>query len=64
MKRQKMNEFINIKNGYFYYEDNLALNDINLKMKENEKLVLLGNNGSGKSTILRILAGLYFFKKR
>jgi cobalt/nickel transport system ATP-binding protein len=58
-----MNEFINIKNGYFYYEDNLALNDINLKMKENEKLVLLGNNGSGKSTILRILAGLYFLKK-
>jgi cobalt/nickel transport system ATP-binding protein len=58
-----MNEFVNIKNGYFYYEDNLALNNINLKIKENEKLVLLGNNGSGKSTILRILAGLYFLKK-
>jgi cobalt/nickel transport system ATP-binding protein len=58
-----MNQFINIKNGNFYYEDKLALSDINLEVKQNEKVVLLGNNGSGKSTFLRILAGLYFLKK-
>jgi cobalt/nickel transport system ATP-binding protein len=58
-----MNEIINIKNGYFYYEDNIALENINLKVGEKEKLILLGNNGSGKSTLLRVLAGLYFLKK-
>ncbi|WP_456479805.1 energy-coupling factor ABC transporter ATP-binding protein [Nautilia sp.] len=58
-----MKNFINIKNGYFYYEDNLALENINLEVKEKEKIVLLGNNGSGKSTLLRIIAGLYFLKR-
>jgi len=58
-----MNEIVRIKNGYFYYENNLALENINLEIKEKEKLILLGNNGSGKSTLLRIMAGLYFFKR-
>jgi len=57
------NNFITIKNGYFYYDDNLALDNISFDIQKNEKLVLLGSNGSGKSTILRILAGLYFLKK-
>jgi cobalt/nickel transport system ATP-binding protein len=59
----KMNEIVNIKNGYFYYEDTPALENINLEVKRKEKLILLGNNGSGKSTLLRIMAGLYFLKE-
>jgi cobalt/nickel transport system ATP-binding protein len=58
-----MNEIVSIKNGYFYYDDNLALENINLEIKEKEKTVLLGNNGSGKSTLLRIIAGLYFLNR-
>ena len=58
-----MNKIVSIKNGYFYYEDNLALENINLEVKEKEKLVLLGNNGSGKSTLLRVIAGLYFLNR-
>ncbi|ACM92424.1 cobalt import ATP-binding protein CbiO 2 [Nautilia profundicola AmH] len=58
-----MNEIVSIKNGYFYYEDNLALENINLEVKEKEKLVLLGNNGSGKSTLLRVIARLYFLNR-
>ncbi|GAB6073359.1 energy-coupling factor ABC transporter ATP-binding protein [Nautilia lithotrophica] len=58
-----MKEIMSIKNGYFYYEDNLALENINLEVKEKEKLVLLGNNGSGKSTLLRVIAGLYFLNR-
>lgn len=34
------------------------LDDINLEVREGEMLALLGQSGSGKSTILRLLAGL------
>jgi NitT/TauT family transport system ATP-binding protein len=36
----------------------LVLHDINLTLKENEIVALLGRSGSGKSTFLRIVAGL------
>jgi len=54
---------INFENVDFFYEDKKAVNDISFKISKGEKVVLLGNNGSGKSTILRLLAGLYFSKK-
>ncbi|MEO1928251.1 MAG: ABC transporter ATP-binding protein [Nautiliaceae bacterium] len=54
---------VKIENGYFEYEDSLALDGIGLEIKKNEKVILFGNNGSGKSTLLRILGGLYFLKK-
>ena len=34
------------------------LDDINLEVREGEMLALLGQSGSGKSTILRLMAGL------
>lgn len=37
-----------------------ALDDINLHIDEGERVGLLGCNGSGKSTILRVLAGVYW----
>jgi len=54
-----MSKLIEVKNLSYSYEDNIALDNINFSM-DNEKVVLLGCNGSGKSTFLRILAGLYF----
>ena len=35
-----------------------VLDDINLEVKENEFVVILGPGQSGKSTLLRIIAGL------
>jgi ABC-type polysaccharide/polyol phosphate transport system ATPase subunit len=36
-----------------------ALNDINIEIMKGEKVGLIGNNGAGKSSLLKIIAGLY-----
>lgn len=36
----------------------LALSDISLKLKDGDRLGLIGHNGSGKSTLLRVMAGI------
>ncbi|MEM1483507.1 sugar ABC transporter ATP-binding protein [Oscillospiraceae bacterium PP1C4] len=36
----------------------LALNDASLKVKQGEIMALLGSNGSGKSTMVKVLSGL------
>ena len=36
-----------------------ALQDINLDLREGDRLGLIGHNGAGKSTLLRLLAGAY-----
>src|SRR3981081_2382730 len=41
-----------------YSGDALAVNDLNLEIKDGEFLVLVGPSGCGKTTALRCLAGL------
>jgi len=36
-----------------------SLSHINLKIRDNERVGLLGHNGAGKSTLLRVLGGVY-----
>ena len=40
------------------FKDAVVLDDINFDVAEGESLVLLGASGSGKTTILRVIAGL------
>ena len=40
-----------------------ALHDINLEIMKGEKVGLIGNNGAGKSSLLRLIAGLYLPSK-
>ena len=40
------------------YEDDLAVNDLDLMINTGERFVLMGPSGSGKSTVLRAVAGL------
>lgn len=36
-----------------------ALQDINLHLREGERVGVIGHNGGGKSTLLKVLAGIY-----
>ena len=54
---------IEIKNlNYKYKTGNFSISDINLKIENNEFICIIGKNGSGKSTIGKLLAGLTKFK--
>jgi cobalt/nickel transport system ATP-binding protein len=44
----------------FRYNEQPALNQLSLDVRQGERLALLGSNGSGKSTMLRIFDGLAF----
>lgn len=49
---------IEVKNLDFYYGDKPVYKDINLTWQPGHIAALLGANGSGKTTMLRLLAGL------
>jgi len=44
---------------YVYPDGFMALQEVNLKVAKGERLAILGPNGTGKSTLLMILNGLY-----
>ncbi len=47
-----------LKNVKKNYEGNSVIKGVNLEIKDKEFLVLVGSSGCGKSTILRMIAGL------
>ena len=48
--------FIQIENIKFSYDGNALYNDANVKIFDDEHVVLVGANGTGKSTLLKLLA--------
>lgn len=53
-----MNNLIDINNLSFSYNKSKVLEDINLSIKANDFLAIIGPNGGGKSTLLKLILGL------
>ncbi len=49
---------IEIKHLSFAYEDQLVLEDVNLTVEERDFFAIIGPNGGGKSTLLKLTLGL------
>lgn len=49
---------IEVKNLFFQYEDLPVLEDINFEVEEKDFVGIIGPNGGGKTTLIKILVGL------
>ena len=51
---------IKVENLYYKYkkQNNFILNDINLEINSGEFISIIGNNGEGKSTLVKLLSGI------
>jgi ABC-type multidrug transport system fused ATPase/permease subunit len=47
------------KVGFIYDTDHVALQNVTLSIKENEKIGIIGYSGAGKSTLMKLLRGFY-----
>ncbi len=52
-----MNDILELKNISKHYGKTKVLENINIKIKNNEFFTILGSSGSGKSTIIRMIGG-------
>lgn len=59
LQTNKENKVIEIKNLSFAYDKELVLEDVNLEINERDFLVLIGPNGGGKSTLIKLILGIY-----
>lgn len=59
--KKSENQVMQLKDGWFRYEKNTEdiLAGVDLTLYEGEIFSLVGGNGTGKTTLLKVLAGLY-----
>lgn len=58
-----MNTVIKLKNIFFSYDKQNVLEDINLDILKDDFLAIIGPNGGGKSTLLKLILNLLEPKK-
>ena len=50
---------LNLLKRQMHYEEFLALDNVSFQVNEGEVMGIIGKNGSGKSTILKVISGIY-----
>ena len=61
-KEQKMQEnlpFVELKNVTFGYDEHVVLDRLSFQVLDGDQVTLAGRTGAGKSTIMKLLLGLY-----
>lgn len=53
-----MKKLVEIKQVYFSYNDTPVLENINLNIMEKDMMAIIGPNGGGKTTLLKVILGL------
>lgn len=63
--KQNQTHLLEIEGGFFRYPNSnkWVLKDINLKINEGEKIAIVGENGCGKTTLTKVLLGMYKLEK-
>lgn len=51
--------FVEFRNVTFGYDEHVVLGHLNFQVKTEEQVILSGRTGAGKSTIMKLLLGLY-----
>ncbi|MHC1597275.1 MAG: metal ABC transporter ATP-binding protein [Methermicoccaceae archaeon] len=51
-------EVVSLKNVWVYLDGTLILEDVSLSIKQNDFLAIMGPNGGGKTTLLKVILGL------
>jgi len=59
IKKETFDDKITIKNVVFKYEEEAILKDFSLEVKKGQTVALVGQSGSGKSTIANLLTRFY-----
>jgi subfamily B ATP-binding cassette protein MsbA len=59
VKKNKFDNSISLQNINFKYEDEIVLKDFSLDIKKGQTVALVGQSGSGKSTIANLLTRFY-----
>ena len=57
------NNLLDIKDLYFAYDKENVLENINLSVKEKDFFTILGPNGGGKSTLIKLILGIEKIKE-
>lgn len=63
IKKINFNQDITFKNVNFGYNENKVLKNINFTIKKGEKVAIVGETGSGKTTLIKLLLNLYKIDK-
>ena len=58
-KETRLSKYLEMKNITKSFNDNLVLDDVSLSVDKGEIHALIGENGAGKTVLMKILAGLY-----
>ena len=59
LKAKKAEELLSVKNVSKHFAGVIALDDVSFTINRGEIRCLVGENGSGKSTMIKIIAGIY-----